>query len=297
VSWPAIAIALVLFLPFMRVAIVQSDALLFGHWLDWIGVHHHSAAARLFAAGSAVGCFSWFALGVRCANERSESVLCCALYAIVPIIALGAGSIAIRPMFAVRYVAPSFAVATVLLAWMLDQQGARVRNDAVVAITLCFAMFVPISYAAQDQPWRKIAERVAARSSLHETIFFETGFFSPERVIDQQRNDGFPQGFFAVPFKYYFKQPNPERALPGDDPERARQLIADAVRNAGGAWLISGKARREAILELPSGAWFQKDFEQDFSRVLLLHISFVNHNASAAVPLLRDQLVTVRSSN
>ena len=271
------AIALILFLPFIRVAVVQSNALLFGHWLDWIGVHHRSAATRIITAGVAIGFLSWLAMGARWANEKSESVLCCSLYAIVPLLALAAGSVAIRPMFAIRYVAPSLAVAAVLVAWALDQAGARVRNDVVFAITLFFVMFVPLSYAAQDQPWRKIAARVAAPSSMHETIFFETGFFSPERVIDQQRTDGFPQGFFLVPFKYYFKQANPERALPSDDPVRSRQLIADAVRKSGGAWLISGKGRRDAVAELPSGALFQKDFEQDFSRVLLLHVRLVAH--------------------
>lgn len=81
-----------------------------------------------------------------------------------------------------------------------------------------------------------------------------------------------------MPFKYYFKQPNPAGALPGDDPARAQELIADAVRKSGGAWLISGKTRRAALAELPSGPSFQVDFEHDYSRVLLLHIRLAGHD-------------------
>jgi hypothetical protein len=98
------------------------------------------------------------------------------------------------------------------------------------------------------------------------------------QVIYQEENDGFARGFFLVPFKYYFKQQNPNGAVPGEDPARARQLIENAVRRAGGAWLISGKTTTNALAELPSGASFQIDFEQDFSRVLLLHIRLVSHN-------------------
>jgi len=191
---------------------------------------------------------------------------------------LCAGSIVIRPMFAIRYAAPSFAVAAVILAWVLDQKGPRLRNDVAFTLTALFVMLLPLSYKAQAQPWREIAMRIAAGGSPHETVFFESGFFSPGQVIDQEENDGFPRGFFLVPFKYYFKQQNPNGAVPGEDPARARQLIESAVRRAGGAWLISGKTSANALAELPSGASFQMDFEQDFSRVLLLHIRLVSQN-------------------
>jgi uncharacterized membrane protein len=278
VSWPALAIALLLFVPFIPVAAAQTRALLFGHWLDWIGVHHGSTATRALVTGLAATVFVWLSLGARQADEASESVLRCSVYAVVPLLALCAGSIVIRPMFAVRYAAPSFAVAAVILAWVLDQKGPRVRNDIAFAITALFVMMLPLSYAAQAQPWREIAMWVTARGNPHETIFFESGFFSPVHVIYQEGNDGFPRGFFLVPFKYYFKQQNPNGAVPGEDPARARQLIESAVRRAGGAWLISGKASANALDELPSGASFQIDFEQDFSRVLLLHIRLVSHN-------------------
>jgi 4-amino-4-deoxy-L-arabinose transferase-like glycosyltransferase len=276
VSWPAVTLELLLFVPFMRIAAVQSHDLLFGHWLDWIGVEHASPAIRIVTAGFAVGFLSWLTLGARLAYERSESVMRCTLYAVVPLLALAAGSVVIRPMFAVRYAAPSFAIGAVLLAWLLEERGARVRNDIAFAVTVLFVMLLPLSYRAQDKPWRKIAGQIRAAGNVHETIFFEAGFFSSERMIDEAPNDGFPNGFFLVPFKYYFKQNNPEGVLPGDDPLRARQLVGIAVRKDGGAWLISGKSRTDANRELPSGAQFQKDFEQDFSRVRVLHVRLLN---------------------
>jgi hypothetical protein len=279
VSLPATMIALLLFAPFVPVAIAQSKALVFGHWLDWIGVHHCPAATRVFVAGLAAGGLWWLTFGARRISEQSEMVLLCLLYAALPPAALAVGSIVVRPMFSVRYAAPSFAVTTVMVAWILDRWGPRVRNEVAFGITILFAMLVPLTYAALDQPWREIAARVAASGDVQETIFFETGFFSPERTIDQAENDGFPQGFFGVPFKYYFKQPNPYGAVPGDDARRASQLIDSAVRKAGGAWLISGKTTQGAVAELPSGASFQTDFDQDFSRVRVLHVRFLGTTA------------------
>jgi hypothetical protein len=194
VSWPPVAIALLLFLPFVPVAAEQTSALLFGHWLDWIGVHHGSTATRVLAAGLASAALLWLSLGAPQAGEASELVWRCSVYAAVPLVALSAGSIVIRPMFAVRYAAPSFAVGAVILARVLDQKGPHIRNDISFAITALFVMLLPLSYAAQAQPWRQIAMRVAAGGNPHETIFFESGFFSPERVIDQEEGGGFPRG-------------------------------------------------------------------------------------------------------
>ena len=278
VSWPAVAIALLLFMPFMPAAAMQSHALLFGHWLDWLGVDRGSIATRVLVAGLAAAALLWLALGARHAGEASETGLRCSLSAVVPLLALAAGSIVIRPMFSIRYAAPSFAVTAVILAWVLDKRGPRVRNDITFAITALLLFLMPLSYAAQNQPWRDIAARVAAAGNPLEPIFFEAGFFSPDRMIDQEENDGFPQGFFLVPFKYYFKQRNPDGALPGDDPQLARQMVESAVRKTGGAWLISGKTRSGAVAELPSGSSFQTDFEQDFSRVLLLHVRLVSQS-------------------
>ncbi len=267
----ALALSLLLFLPFTRVAATQGKELLWGHWLDWIGIDHYSSASRAIVAGIAGAGILWLVIGLRGLSESCESVVCCWMYCIIPILALAVSSVVIRPLFEVRYVAPSFAVAAVVVAWTLNRMGRRARNDVVCGLVVLFLISVPFTYAAQDQPWRTIARRIG-QGSVDDVIFFESGFFSPAKVIDPRDNAGFPQGFFAVPFRYYYKGTNPQRALPGDAPAQDRKLVADAVREKGGAWLISGKTKAQAIAELPSGAEFQLDFEHDFSRVLLLHV-------------------------
>src|SRR5262249_50798731 len=127
-------IAVLLFVPFMPWAAVQSHALLFGHWLDWIGVSHSSSAARALVGGSTVALVLWLSLGCGRISEASEILLRCTLIATIPLLAITAGSVVIRPMFSIRYVAPSFAVAAVIVAQLLDHRAARLRNDTVVAI-------------------------------------------------------------------------------------------------------------------------------------------------------------------
>jgi len=268
---PAIAIALLLFVPFMPAAVWQGRALLFGHWVDWIGVAHCTGVTRAVAVGIAgISCL-WLALGGRHLGPRSESAVCCSVYVLIPLIGLLTGSIVIRPMFTVRYAAPSFAVAGVLVAWALDCKGFRALKDGTTAITALLIFLLPLTYSVLDQPWRGIAHRVAETADKQETIFFEAGFFSADGAIGPE-DGGFPQGFFLVPFKYYFKGPNPNAAVPGNDPLRARQLIESAIRKAGGAWLISGKIRPEALAELPKGSSFHIDYDRNFSQVLVFHV-------------------------
>ena len=272
---PAVAIAIVLFIPFMPIGLVQTRALLFGHWLDWVGVNHATTASRVLVAALAGAAVLWLTLAGRSTDKRSEAFRCCLIYALLPPLALAAGSILVRPMFSIRYVAPSLAVATVTLAFVFDRAGARVRNEAAFALSLLLLMLAPLTYAALSQPWREIAGTVAAAGGERQTIFFESGFFSDERLISEAQSAGFPNGFFRVPFNYYFKQSNPRGVLPGSDPEQSRQLIEVAVRSSGGAWLISGKAAPNARAELPSGTQFEIDFEKEFSRILLFHVRLV----------------------
>ena len=269
-------LAVLLFVPFVPSAVAQSHALLFGHWLDWIGVSHSSGSVRILVGSITAALILWLSLGCRGISDASEFLLRCSLIAAIPLLALTAGSVVIRPMFSIRYAAPSFAVAAVIIARLLDHRAPRVRKDITVSIITLLVVLLPLSYMAQEQPWREIARQIASAGAERETIFFETGFFSPERAIDQQQNEGFPNGFFQVPFKYYFKQPNPNESVPGDNPARARELIEAAVRKTGGAWLISGKSRANAVAELPSGELFQTDLEQDFSRVLVLHVRMLS---------------------
>jgi hypothetical protein len=287
VSLPAITLALLVFAPFLPLAAAQSRALLFGHWLDWLGVHHDSVATSILAGGAVASLLLWLSFGAGQQHDESELFLRCSLYAIVPVLALAAGSIVIRPMFSVRYAAPSYPVIAIIVARLLDRRGPRFRNDATFAITVLLIMLMPLSYQALEQPWREIAARIAASGREEETIFFETGFFSPEPPVDEQADNGFPQGFFRVPFRYYFRQSNPDSAVPGGNPLRARQLIENSVRRTGGAWLISGKKRRDATIELPAGALLQMDFCRSFGRVLVFHVRLLQP-AMDSRPIVED---------
>jgi hypothetical protein len=290
VSLPAIMIAVLLFAPFFPLAAAQSKALLFGHWLDWLGVHHESIAVRLLAGGAAVWVLLWLSFGVPQQSDESELLLRCCLFSLVPAFALTVGSIVIRPMFSIRYAAPSYPVMTIIIARLADRRGARFRNDLAVAITVLLVLLLPLSYQALDQPWREIAKRVTAPGHENETIFFETGFFSPELAVDEQADNGFPQGFFRVPFRYYFRQSNPNASVPGGSPLRARQLIEKSVLRTGGAWLISGKKPRDAMIELPWGAPWQMDFCQSFGRVLVFHVKLRQRTTDSRQTIEADRL-------
>jgi hypothetical protein len=271
-SWPAVALACVLFLPFTPLAISQSRALLFGHWLDWLGVTHASVAGMLLAGSIAAVLTLWLGLGCARAGDRRESLQRCLIYAILPMLALVAGSVWLRPMFEVRYVSPSIAMAAVVTAYFLECSGARVRNLATVALgALCLAL-VPFCYASRPDPWRAIARQIAANAKPGEPIFFESGFFSPDSAAAGADGRGFPEGFFRVPFDYYFHESNPRAVVPAAEPARARKLIEAGVNSAGGAWLVSAREWPDAVAELPSGPSLRVDYAARFSKAILFHV-------------------------
>jgi 4-amino-4-deoxy-L-arabinose transferase-like glycosyltransferase len=277
VTWPAIVIAIVLFLPFFRLDAAQTDTLLLGHWLDWIGVGQSTLANKLLIVVTATAICLWLTLAGPRADDRSEAFRRCLIYAVLPPLALVVGSILVRPMFNIRYVAPSLAVAILIIAFGFNLLGTRVRNEATFALSVFLLILVPLTYAALAQPWRNIAAIVAA-GDQRQTIFFESGFFTHERLISQDQSDGFPNGFFRVPFDYYFKLPNNRGVLPGSDPKQSRLLMTLAVNEVGGAWLLSGKNEVDAKSELPTGSRFQIDLARNFSRVLLFHVRLTAQN-------------------
>jgi hypothetical protein len=286
VSWPALMISIVLFLPFARLNASQTEGFLVGHWLDWIGTNHDTAISKLLIAVIASVVVLWLAVAGRWAEDRRESLQRCLIYAVVPPLALVAGSILIRPLFNIRYVAPSLAVAMLVAAVGFDLLGARVRNEATFALSVLLLMLVPLTYRALYQPWRQIAATVAAAGDQRQTIFFESGFFTHERVSIQDQSNGFPNGFFRAPFDYYFKQSNNRGVLPGSDPVEARRLMELAVSKDGGAWLLSGKTAPDARSELPVGPRFETDYQGNFSRVLLFHVRLTMGQKGSAAPNL-----------
>ncbi len=272
VSWPAVALACVLFAPFTPVAIAQSRALLFGHWLDWLGGRHASVEKMLLFGPLAGSLVLWLALACSTAGERRESLQRCLVYALIPMLTLVAGSVLLRPMFEVRYVSPSLAMLAVVAAYFLDSCGSRVRNLGVAGLAALFVAMLPFCYASRPDPWRAIAAAIAAKANPAEPIFFESGFFSPDAAAAGNDAHGFPEGFFRVPFDYYFHRTNPRAVVPGAEPAIAKRLIEEQVRTSGGAWLVSARKWSDAAAELPAGPHLRVDYAVRFSRVIVFHV-------------------------
>ncbi len=271
-TWLAVALACIVFVPFVPIAVSQMRALLFGHWMDWLGVGKGSVLQMALVGTAAGAAMLWLALGGAGGDERRERMQQCLIYAFVPMLALAAGSVLIRPMFEVRYVSPSFAVLAVAAAGLLDWGGARLRNLATVGIGALWTALLPLCYAIPHDPWPAIAARIAAAANPAEPIFFEAGFLSSDNALNADADSAFAQGFFRVPFDYYFHLQNPRAAVPAAQPALARKLIAATLAETAGAWLVSARTWPDAVAELPQGPHLQVDFVGRFARILVFHV-------------------------
>ena len=70
-AWLAMAITLALFVPYVPIARAQSETLLAGHWLDWIGTaYEYPLRLKIVTASGAAAVAYWFVLG---ASARTDS--------------------------------------------------------------------------------------------------------------------------------------------------------------------------------------------------------------------------------
>jgi 4-amino-4-deoxy-L-arabinose transferase-like glycosyltransferase len=254
-AWIALGAAMLIFAPWAPVLARQSHELVEGHWLDWIGVpHHYSILTRAIVVAASAALTIWLAFGRPVESGKDEPIRWCATLAILPIAAFAAGSIVVRPMFNLRYVAPSLAVLALAAAATLDLAGSRVRNLGTAAIVGAMLFLVPVMRPV-PQKWREIAAMVAA-SNPRWPVFIESGFVAPPGV-QQVPNGGFPFGYYAIPFGYYFHGANPRVIVAGFDPAAARTTISQRAGAAGGGWLITWKTdAADARMELPPPAEF-----------------------------------------
>lgn len=249
--WIALAIALGLFAPYLPIFMAQSRTLLYGHWLDWISAGHHYGVIEKGAAGAvatAIGIALVFGPGFE--SDRDEPLRWCIAWAILPAAAFVAGSIIIRPMLHVRYLMPCLAIAALIAAALLNLMDSRRRNLAAAGLVMALLVLIPY-LQTPPQPWRYAAIQVA-ESSPGDPVFFESGFVSSGKSL-RIPNGGFPEGYYRVPFEYYFRGPNPRIAIPGFDPDASRNTIAASVAKAGGGWLMTWKDEADARAELPGG--------------------------------------------
>lgn len=253
-TWIAMGVAALLFAPYLPIAMTQSRQLVSGHWLDWIGTPHYALLTRIAAgcAASAVGIIMVFAPPFE--SRREEPLRWLAAWSLLPILALLAGSIVMRPMFNLRYVAPSFAALAILATGGLARWSIKIRNLTAGGLAIAFLLMIPYDHPG-DEPWPQLVRTIVAARDPAQPIFFESGFIA-HGAAGKIANDGFPFGYYSVPFDYYFHGPNPRVTIPGHDPDAARAQIEAAVRASGGVWLISWKDR-EVAAELPDAQHFR----------------------------------------
>jgi anti-sigma factor RsiW len=169
-------------------------------------------------------------------------------FAILPTAALLIGSILVRPMFHIRYVAPAMAGVAILIPVLLARWSIKVRNLAAPGLMLASLLAIPYENPIPEA-WPRLAEMIDANGNTAQPIFFESGFISTGKASEVP-NGGFPFGFYSVPFNYYFHGPNPRVVIPGYDPAAARAIIEARVGAAGGGWLVSWK-HKDVVSELP----------------------------------------------
>jgi len=246
-AWLAMAVTLALFVPYLPVLRAQSETMISGHWLDWIGTaYEYPLWIKIAAALLAAAVAAWFVFG---ASDGDEKLRWLGAWTILPGLMLAAGSIAIHPMFNLRYVAPSLVTFALLLAAGVASVSVKWRNLMAAGFALCCLIVLPFDRTT-PQPWRELAAQVSAGGAPSEPVFFESGFVSTD-TAPSVPNGGFPFGFYSVPFDYYFKGENPRIAIPGFDSAAARATIEERISAAGGGWLVSWKGRDAVSSELP----------------------------------------------
>ncbi len=269
--WIALATALVMFLPYFSIFSTQSQALVYGHWLDWLGTSYHfSFSEKILTALVAATIAIAIVLGRANENDPDEPLRWSLAWGLLPLVAFLAGSIVVRPMFHIRYLIPCVAMIALILARVLESFGSKVRNLAVVGITVVLLVLVPIKEITHE-PWRDIAALISVESAPNQPVFFESGFLffgKPEGAS----NGGFPTGYYRNAFDYYFRAANPRVAVPGWDPAAAKKIIEERVSQAGGGWLVSWKYAPDTRAELPDGDAFRIKQVVDYHLIALYRI-------------------------
>jgi len=269
--WVALAIALVLFLPYFPIFSTQSNQMVHGHWLDWIGTgYHFSLAAKALVALVAGAIAIAIVFGPPNEDDPDEPLRWCLAWGLLPLIAFLSATAIIRPMFHIRYLIPCVAMIALILARVLEGFGSKVRNLAVVAITVVLLILVPMKEITHE-PWRDIAALITAQSPPDQPIFFESGFLFFDGS-EGEANPGFPTGYYRNALDYYFHRGNPRVAVPGWDSAGAKTIITDRVTAAGGGWLVSWKNAAYARLELPDPEAFRIRQIVDYHLIALYRI-------------------------
>ena len=255
IAWMAIVLAIALFLPYLPVAIRQSQDLIYGHWLDYLGPPYNYPLAGKLAAGLvAAGATSWLVFGHTVERDGDEPIRVLVAWIGLPALAFIVGSVILHPMFNPRYLSPGIAASSLLIAAAIGAWSAKWRNLLAAGFVVACLIMLPFA-RSKPQPWRDLAGQVAG-GGASEPVFFESGFISNANTANVP-NGGFPFGYYSVPFDYYFSGANPRIVIPGFDAAAARMTIGERVSAASGGWLVSWKDRDDAKSELPDANRFR----------------------------------------
>src|SRR5271168_5005061 len=232
IAWMAIILAGILFVPYIPYAIRQSQQMIYGQWLDYLGPpYHFSLAVKLGSLIVAASVTCWIIFGRSREQDRDEPIRSLIAWIVLPALAFVVGSVLLHPMANPRYLSPEIAASALLIAGSIGAWSAKWRNLVAAGFVVACLILLPFA-RAKPQPWREFAAQVAA-SGASDPVFFEAGFASNESTRNVP-NGGFPFGFYSIVFNYYFKGTNPRIAIPGYDPHTAQLTIEDRVSAAGG---------------------------------------------------------------
>lgn len=240
--WVALAAALVVFAPVIPMEMAQGRELLTTHWMDYLGaLSRHSLLTRGLALALGLALVTWLLMFPR-RQSSDEALRFCAIWLLLPMAAMACGSIVLRPMFQVRYLAPVGPAAALLLAALLARWGSKVRNLTSTAVVgLSLATFSPYMQIAPE-PWPRIAQLVSGHPN--QPVVFETG---PIVVRDAARVGGsarvFPSGYYRAVFDYYCRSSTPRLMIDPAFADVARQTLTTNVSRAGGGWLIAASSQ------------------------------------------------------
>lgn len=240
--WLALAAALIVFAPFVPMELAQGRALLSAHWMDYLGaISHHSPFTRALSLALGLALATWLLMFPRHETEY-EALRFCSFWLLLPLAAMACGSIVVRPMLQVRYVAPVGPAAALLLAGLLACWGSKIRNLVTTAVVgLGLVSFIPYLQITPE-PWPRIAQ--LASGYPNQPVIFETG---PIVVDGAARVEGsakvFPHGYYRAVFDYYCRSSTPRLAFDPAFSEDARQMLATDVNRAGGGWLIAARSQ------------------------------------------------------
>ena len=261
-----LAIALMLFVPLAPVALAQVHTSALGHRFDWMGsASQTSFAIKIVAALTAATITLMVVFGppmpfdhAEATPGDSEPMRWCAIWSLLPLMALTAGSLILHPMFEIRYIAPVVAGFAILVARALNFAGRKFRNLTAAAIASAF-LIVAILFQMYHRPfdlWQRIARTVQVAGPPSQEVFFEAGYVTGIRQAAASDPDTLvevlPNGYLRVPFDYYFRGTNVRRALNPFRAPVARETIEDSARRHDGAWLVSHMNDDDLASELPS---------------------------------------------